>query len=290
MYYKNEKAILRPIILVGLILLLSGCNTVELQSEWRKNEISIDGHVTDWEQNSYYIEDEDIVLTLLNDEEYIYIMLNTRETQIVEQILMSGFTIYFDPDNGKDKSFGIKYPVGKKPSEQQETRGMDFDRGSGRTEQDMKMMLGQAGEFIDIVNSSDENTYNSISLEYAAKIGIGVALSETLGVFFYEFKIPLYHNDKHPYAIGVEPDDTSTEPIFIGIGFETGNIDMGATGKPSGSMRGGSGGGAHGGGGMGGRPPGSGMGEGQPGGGERGGIQKAKQLELWTSIELAKKE
>jgi len=292
------KSFLRPLAMLCLFQVIVGCNTVKLQSKWRESGINIDGHIADWTQGAYYIEDAKVRLVLLNDEQYLYMLLSTRETQTIEQFLMAGFTIYFDPRGGKDKSFGIKYPVGKKPSEKQEPQRMNFDRRSESTGRDIKMMLNRAGEFIDIVNSSDENTQNSISREYAAKIGIEVALSETLDIFFYEIKVPLYRDKEHPYAIGVEPNDTSTESVFIGVGFETGKIDKDAMGKPPEGMGGGSGGGPPGGG-MGGGPPGDGMGGGRGGGmgggppggvGGRGDMQMPEPLELWTSVELALKE
>ncbi|MFA5144462.1 MAG: hypothetical protein WC723_00420 [Candidatus Omnitrophota bacterium] len=107
---------LLPILLLFICLVLSGCGSgLELNSDWRLRQIAIDGKYTDWAgTGSYYNEKEKVLINLLNDNDYLYICLITRNRGIETKIMESGFTAWFDPGAGKNKVFGIRFPAGLK--------------------------------------------------------------------------------------------------------------------------------------------------------------------------------
>ncbi|MCX5706121.1 MAG: hypothetical protein NTW13_00345, partial [Candidatus Omnitrophica bacterium] len=100
-------------LLVLLCLSTSGCGESKLFSSWRERTINIDGKYTDWSQSSaYYDERRKVVLNLVNDADYLYICLISRNRAIETKIMESGFTIWFDPDGRQKKVFGIRFPTG----------------------------------------------------------------------------------------------------------------------------------------------------------------------------------
>jgi hypothetical protein len=94
-------------------LVVSGCRENTLFSSWRSQEISIDGKYKDWGTNStYYDEKTKIVLNLVNDTDYLYVCLITRNREIEVKIMESGLILWFDRDNKKNRAFGIRFPIG----------------------------------------------------------------------------------------------------------------------------------------------------------------------------------
>ncbi|MDD5567720.1 MAG: hypothetical protein PHY88_00705 [Candidatus Omnitrophica bacterium] len=95
--------------------LFSGCGKLDLYSSWRDREIIIDGKYTDWGSSStYYYEKTRTVLNLANDSDYMYICLISRNREVEVQIMESGLFVWFDPGAKKEKTFGIRFPVGLK--------------------------------------------------------------------------------------------------------------------------------------------------------------------------------
>jgi len=109
----------RSNILFSLLVLLClesfGCGKTILFSAWRDRAIKIDGKYTDWsESTAYYDEDAKVVLNLVNDADYLYICLISKNRAIETKIMESGLTIWLDPDGGQKKVFGIRFPIGLK--------------------------------------------------------------------------------------------------------------------------------------------------------------------------------
>lgn len=96
-------------------LVLSGCRENILFSSWHNQEITIDGKYKDWGATStYYDEKTKVVLNLVNDADYLYVCLITRNREIEVKIMESGLILWFDRDNKKNKTFGIRFPIGLK--------------------------------------------------------------------------------------------------------------------------------------------------------------------------------
>lgn len=45
------------VILILSFILQSGCSTLELESQWRDREMTVDGRADDWQGAKYYLED-----------------------------------------------------------------------------------------------------------------------------------------------------------------------------------------------------------------------------------------
>lgn len=100
-------------LLVLLCLTSFGCSKTILFSAWRDRPIKIDGKYTDWSKSTvYYDENTKVVLNLVNDADYLYICLISRNRAIETKIMESGLTIWFDHEGGQKKEFGIRFPIG----------------------------------------------------------------------------------------------------------------------------------------------------------------------------------
>lgn len=260
---------LRAVCFVFVVAaVLTGCktfNTYTAESRPVSRPIVIDGKTDDWQGDLYVVPGERLSIGFLNDRENLYVCVLTSDSSIRFQILAQGFTVWFDPNGGKEKVFGIKYPLGP-PAGQQPKMAMGemgepvFDDPSGTA----------LNEF-EIVKSEKEPPQK---MEFSQAKGLEIKVASSTGLIVYEMKIPLVQSGENPVAVGAVPGK------MVGIGFETGKFD--ASQMPRGN-RGGTPGGGEGTG----RPPmGGGGGHGGMGGmGMRAGIPDA--MKVWALVQLS---
>ena len=227
-------------ILILFSFLLVGCSAskLELNSNWRDREITVDGKNDDWLGAMLYFEEDNISVGLLNDENFFYICMIAEDQFIRTQVMRQGFTLWFDPDGGKEKTFGIKYPVGMQAN--------GLPRGMIRDEQSMErssQTLRRPMIELEILGPGKDEV-KKMPIEEAKGIDIHVEFSS--GMLIYELKVPLIQSEQHPYAIGAEAGSS------IGIGLETSKMERQDVrreisggrvgGGPTSGMRGGAGG------------------------------------------------
>jgi hypothetical protein len=250
--------------LVAVVLFVGsiGCktfNTFTADSRPVSKPIVIDGKSDDWQGDLYVVPGERLSVGFLNDRDNLYVCLLTSDTFIKFQIMSRGFIVWFDPKGGKEKAFGIKYPVGR-PAGQQP-----------------KMTMGETGEpVIDESSGASMNEFEIVKSEkepsrkmaFSQAQGLEIKVASSTGLIVYEMKIPLVQSGDNPVAAGAVPGK------MIGIGFETGKFD--ASQMPRGNRGGGAG-----------RPPmgGGGAQGGMEGSGMRGGIPDG--LRVWALVQLS---
>ncbi len=200
-------------ISISSIVFFIGCDNLELHSKWLNHDITIDGNDADWKNATTYIENAKIAIGLFNDENYLYLSLSPWDRKIQNQIMRRGCTLWFDPERDNKKTFGIRFPLGKKEM------GLPLmDRGNRReSEKRLEMYKELQNELEILYTGEDEPTKMSIS--NAALYGINVMVGNSGGRLFYELKVPLKKDNQHPYAICADINKS------IRIGFETPEID-----------------------------------------------------------------
>ncbi len=269
-------------------VIVPGCGGEELASRWRDRDVAIDGVIgvegevdREWAGARTALEDEDASVGLLNDSEYLYVSLVLRDPALQRQMVGMGFTVWFDSGGGKDRKFGIRFPLGLGQSgfpmaeEGPPALGRRGRGGDGEFRDHLQETL-EAMTDLEILGPGKEDRRKMHVFDAG---GVEVEMGTADGALVYELRVPLVSSDAHPYAIGVEPGGK------IGVGLETTRIDMRAMRE---EMRNRGPGGMGGGRGM----PGGGMpGGGMPGGG-RGGMggrrpQMPDPLELWAKVRLA---
>jgi hypothetical protein len=269
----NIMLVLKPLVLLFVQLLFIifqvGCTTVglNLDSGWRDREITIDGKNSEWIGAMWYLEDENISVGFRNDDKFFYMCVIAEDPVIRAQVMGRGFTVWFDPDGGNKKTFGIKFPIGMQAMGVQGR--MDPRRAIEREQSEpdperMERALGRLLKELDILGpGKDDRT--RLKVEEAK--GIDIVLDSSGGMIVYELKIPLKPDEQNPYAVGAQAGD------LIGIGLEIPKLDMSAVRKKMGSR------GMPGGGRMGGRVGGVGMRSAR-------GPQMPKGIKLWIAVKL----
>jgi hypothetical protein len=247
---------------------LAGCGSLELTSLWRDREITVDGQDTEWENTRVYLDDANSSVAVLNDEEFIYISLVTGDRTIRRQIMGGGLTLWFDPDGGKDKTFGLHYPIGMMESTERPLARRDADdRDTEGLSDDMRDAFARANTELEIIGPEENERHR---VKVATLIGMEVKANVTDDRLIYELKMPLASSEMYPFAINAEPGTK------IGIGLTTPEMDREQMRDHMG--RGGRG-----------MPPGGGMGGGMgPGGGMPGGRRPRppKPLDVWAKVQL----
>jgi hypothetical protein len=252
-------------LVVLWILGFSGCKTFnmyETESRPRSRPIVIDGKSDDWQGDLFVVEGERVSAGFLNDGKYLYVCFLTSDPAIRYQIMMLGFTIWFDPKGGKEKAFGITYPVGPPPGQQTAPK-----MGAGG-EMAFDDLSGAPLAELEIVKSEKEAP---VKMKIEEAKGIEIKAASSTGLFVYELKIPLMSDGESVLAVGTPPGKT------VGIGFETGKFDASKMPK---NNQGGIPQGAN-------RPPTGGM-AGRGGmGGARMGTALLETLKVWAVVQLA---
>lgn len=252
-----------PFLVFLMIFSLIGCNELELKSQWLNREITIDGNSEDWLDTTMYFREEDVSIGLFNDDDFLYLCLTSKNANIRSQVMGRGLKIWFDPKGGKEKTFGIRFPLGMFAN-----RGkMSNKRGEQDQERTRRMVQGSRNE-LEILGPGKEERER---LHISEAEGTEIKINASSGVFVYELKVPLMIDEQHPYAIGTGAGRS------IGVGFETAALDLEMMKR-----------------GMGGRIPG---GVGRPGmGGRRGmggafrGPGMTKSFKLWSFVKLAEEK
>jgi hypothetical protein len=252
------------------LFMLMNCSTLELESTWKDRDIILDGKDGDWLGAKYYFEGLSISVGLINDEQHLYVSMMTENPMIRAQIMRQGLTVWLDPEGGKNKTFGIKFPLGRQGDEQESERMTPGAMMDEITREEMLQKFQESMTELEVLGL-DEEVLAKMDIEDAK--GIDVKMRNAGGTFVYELRVPLTSSEEYPFAVGVKPGD------MIGVGFLSPKMQMQ---RPSGMRGSGMPGG---GGGMGGR---AGMGGGM--GGMRGGgmsRQMPQQLKIWAKVLLA---
>jgi hypothetical protein len=258
--------------------LVAGCGGLQLKSHWLDREVTVDGMdhpESEWQGARTYLEDEDVAVGLLNDDEYLYISLVTSDRMKLRQVLGAGLTLWLNPAGGKDKTFGIRFPLGR-AGEGPKVRGQG-ERGSPEEmERNIETAL-EAMKELEILGPGKDGAQR---MDVAEARGIEVKAGFSNGFLVYELKVPIVATAERPYAIGAERAES------VVIDFETPEVNMDQMREHMGGRGGGMGGR---GGGMG--PPGGSMGgRGRaPGGGGMGGERpgRPEPLDFKIVAELA---
>lgn len=249
-------------------MVLTACNSQEIQSAWRDRTITIDGNGNEWNNAlSCYVDESRVLLGATNDFCNLYIRLSTSDRGLQRQLLHEGCTIWFDANGGKNKAFGLRHPMGRQMMPPQQIG----EREPRVVNEQMDGMLEKAQEQVEILQPGSAVASRIMSLDEADKLGIELRMSVTKGLLVYEVKVPLICEDSS-YPFVVAPHGVKT----IGVGFAAGEASKGN--RPTGRGPGGFG---SGGGGPGGDFPGGGGGMPPPGG------KRPEPFELWTKVSLA---
>jgi hypothetical protein len=205
---KKLLIMIHVICILLLLFFLTGCKKTELKSRWKDREIHIDGDITDWQNALIIDEKKNVSIGLFNDNDFLYLCLTTMDRLLIRQVRGMGFIVWFDPDGGKDKTFGIKFPLGVM-SDKTKTDDIDYTKFQSRFETSLSEL-----EII----GPEKDSINRMAFSEIYALGVEITADLSNERFIYELKIPLLQNEQHEYAIDIKQNN------IIEICFETPEI------------------------------------------------------------------
>lgn len=183
--------------------------TVEIASRWKNHPIVIDGKDDDWQDSKISVGPQKIVLSLANDESYLYLYVYCWDKSLCSKMLFSGFTVWFNKDDAKNK-IGVHYPLGLKDQNgfrQKETAinmsgytAIVVDKNANTQEQLLKQLNDTASKMEIIVADEPEPILHQMS--FFKEYGIECMVGDSSGGLVYELKIPLVKSKSQIYGLG----------------------------------------------------------------------------------------
>ncbi len=226
----------------------TGCSSPVIYHTVRaESKITVDGWDDDWEKSSLVVMENRLAAGLKYDDHFLYIGVAPLTRQTAMQIMISGFTVWFDSTGSGKKSFGIHYPVGT-PDDRSMPLQLRPPLGQKKEQKDpleefMKNKLREA----EIIQNGLRSRLLVAELE-----GIELRINMRKEGMFYEIKVPVAGANPYPFEFRF----IRGKPFSVG--FETGEFKSGHSGlnNRTGSVEGGGSGDGERKGFGGGRPPG----------------------------------
>lgn len=194
---------------IGLFIsiLLVGCAGPRLVSHTAEDDIRIDGEQTEWTNELQYQEDAGVSLGIAHDKQSIYFCIVVADPEVKRVTYLRGLTLWLDAGGGRDKAFGIKYPLGLTPALRQELlRQQDQWTGIPNYQRILDRL---PADFL-LLRRGQEDTPMSVE-DNPANIRLGLNLDH--GNLVYEGKIPLTE-------IFHSPAGVPTSGAKVGLGIE----------------------------------------------------------------------
>jgi len=269
------------IILCLAGICLNGCGDASLNSSWHKQNIIIDGDESDWGSSLTALDKINASAGIENDNDYLYLCLSSGDPEIVNKIIASGLTLWFQSKENGSEKFGIRFPMGMNDAEmpgpgEANQRPDDDVRPGGKhfNPAGMQQDMLSRQKDIEIINTNN----NKIKIPLTELKDILVKASLKDGKLVYEMKMPLNQKNSSTYALNAIPGSTiriGLESGAAGSGNRPGNAPGGFDMPPGGDE--GPGG-----------EPGSGPDEGGFGQGGMGrGMFYSQPFNFWINVKLA---
>ncbi len=212
-----------PSIAVRLFVavwLLAGCSGARVESRWRSHEINPNGLDEEWSGTpQYYDEKKQVVVKIMNDDESIYLCVAVNDRELKKKLMMSGLTVWIDPEGGKERKYGVRLAMKQrrrpsKTSNSQRDQRMkeERDRMSAESPPPFK-----APESLEVIHPfADESS--KMTMEVARHAGVAVGVGRPNGRLVFEYRI---RTGGENYVLSLDMGS------HVGIGIESGKMGGG---------------------------------------------------------------
>ncbi len=189
------------VVMFGVLtaILMTGCKAKQIQSIWKQDPVTIDGQRDDWQDKAIYLESEQALIGVQNDENYLYLMFTSgiRSTQF--QVMRQGLFVWFSSGKDESRRFGIHFPLARK-ARRSAAENETAEKGAEKPDHEGKSVLESTKMEIFQPGESHGKT-----MDLAGLPGIEAKISRGYGEMVYELKVPLKKDDSHPFAISAAP-------------------------------------------------------------------------------------
>ena len=190
----------RNFVLTAIIaLLLSNCKSIQLESRWLDRSLSYKGKVSEWNDCIVYPKDTKFGIGVMNDDKFLYLCMTSWDANVSAQIIRRGFTVMFEPKDGKGNRLGIHYPMGIPRS------GLRHEKEEGP--EIMKEKLAESLEHVEILGPGKDDTCPTRTI-ISESMGIITRVVASEGNCVYEMKVPLKADSVNKFAINAGPGET----------------------------------------------------------------------------------
>jgi hypothetical protein len=201
------------------LAVLAGCRGAAVDSQWKSQEIVIDGDGVEWQSVVPNTPKPAVDLRAVNDGKFLYLCLTTREKRLVRECLTMGLTVWFKPNGRQSQKLGIHFPLGLAAA---------GPRQSPPKEASQEAVLQQALAEMEILGPGEEQA-RRFRVSDAAYYGIGVSFHPIGDSLVYELKVPLSGQAASDFFAGSSADGV------VQMKFETGEKEY--RGPPQRSMQ-----------------------------------------------------
>ena len=212
-----------PLCVVLLGGLLAGCSASLLQSHWDDTGWPVTGK-SQRMNDKVILDDHRVSVSLSNNESTLRIVVVTGDPGLKRLLMRQGMTVWFDAQGGKNRAFGLHYPVG---GADRRLPGVRPDREAGEKSTGS---LGFSSDELEICGPGPDERHRMTLAETG---GIGAEMQAVDDSLTIELTVPLSDGDVHPFGIGAKPG------TVIGVGFAAGQSSGMVTGSGSGPRDGG---------------------------------------------------
>ncbi len=197
----------RAALLLGTIVLFTACSSsVQLNSQSLDREITVDGDPNEWHNVLRPTDkDQEVSVGAINDAEYLYLVVTTRNRDHIRSMVRSGLTTWFETGEGNRNQLGIRYPLGL---------AMEGSPQQGRAQRNPDALRAQWRSQLSELELLTPNA-PAQRLPVEGVPGIRTAATLSSGLLIYEMQIPLQGSSEQEYVIGAAPGQT------IKVAFET---------------------------------------------------------------------
>ncbi len=187
-------------------LMLSGCGTALIQSSWDPDLAAIPRRRTADTRQVIPTGDKRLRAAFTNDVHELHIVAVTGDEGLMRLAERAGLIFWFDASGGKERTFGIRYPVHDAwaPGTPGPQRGERFDDGPRPG--------GFTSDEVEICGPGDDDRHRMTLAETG---GISASLHRQQDSLVIELTVPLTDDNRHPFNIGTTPG------ALIGVGIVT---------------------------------------------------------------------
>jgi hypothetical protein len=172
----------------------------------------IDGKVDEWPGDWWLDPDGKFLTNIGNDADNLYIRMKVSDDLTQQKIGLFGLSLRLNPNGKRKGKVGLKYPVGKDPSELKKERQEAMEKGTDLAERvQMKKDLINDVEVVELIGLAKQNI---VSSRLGLMNGIeAIIVAQDDGAYIYEAKIPFK-------AFRIK----KSEVTLMGVEFETGRL------------------------------------------------------------------
>lgn len=222
---------------ITLFLLLIASITINcartraVSSTFTPTPITVDGSITDWPRDRMQIENNpEYDMYFANDEDFLYLYVIVKSTQVHADIEEFGLTLYFDTDKRSRRSFGVIYPIGilngisNIPGARKEYLQNPGWANFSENEQIIASLKNEMPNRVMLIqrsSSRDALRPIPVNMEALKAQDLHLKMDEESRLFNIEMKVPLRSTRARQFAIDVEDG----KPIYVGFEIQPPSID-----------------------------------------------------------------